>query len=161
MDVYTAELFPAHADGQVPPALPHVSSFFLSWAIMPAVRIVKSFSVFYHIWMRWTTDLWNEIKEKALVFTLNTFLGRWSFYLKPHVFIEIIACTEFFTPRNSFDRIVDDLSVPSVVFTAYSCFSFKKRCFCSRAFVFRQTSSRGNHIFLGFLKKGRWKNWWS
>ena len=65
-----------------------------------------------------------------------------------------MACTEFFT-RNSFDRIVDDVSVPSVVFTAYSCFSFKKRCFCTRAFVFRQTSSRGNHIFLGFLKKDR------
>ena len=120
---------------------------------MPAVRIVKSFSVFYHIWMRWTTDLWNEIKEKALVFTLNTFLGRWSFYLKPHVFIEIIACTEFFTPRNSFDRIVTDLSVPSVVFTAYSCFSFKKRCFCSRAFVYAKLRLEETIYFSDFWRR--------
>ena len=40
---------------------------------------------------------------------------------------------------------------------AYSCFSFKKRCFCSRAFVFRQTSSRGNHVFLGFFEEGSMK----
>ena len=77
-----------------------------------------------------------KLKRNSLSIHFEYIFGEVKLLFKATRFIEIIACTEFFTPRNSFDRIVDDLSVPSVVFTAYSCFSFKKRCFCSRAFVY-------------------------
>ena len=68
-------VFSAHADGDVPPALPHVSSFFLSLAIMPAVRNYALNVKFFDVLKPYSYYLCSRIKDKAFIFSLDAFFS--------------------------------------------------------------------------------------